>query len=81
MVITLAPMAEWRLYRMAHLQIAKSGFLEGMAQKLGHGDEQAPQNARLTHPGSVAARESNGFAGSSGATCRAALRNMLTILR
>jgi hypothetical protein len=26
MVITLAPMAEWRLYKMAHLQTAKSGF-------------------------------------------------------
>jgi hypothetical protein len=26
MVATLAPMAEWRLYKMAHLQTAKSGF-------------------------------------------------------
>ena len=26
MGITLAPMAEWRLYKIAHLQTAKSGF-------------------------------------------------------
>jgi hypothetical protein len=30
MVITLAPMAEWRLYKMAHLQTAKSGFSESV---------------------------------------------------
>jgi len=43
MVITLAQMAEWRLYKMAHLQTAKSGFpnVSELAAR------QPPQSARL----------------------------------
>jgi hypothetical protein len=50
--ITLAQMAEWRLYKMAHLQTAKSGFpnVSELAAR------QLAPSARLTHAGSVAAR-------------------------